>query len=210
MRQMSNIARAALALQLVLAPLGHGAELPEVFGAALGMEEAAFTATGRARSAPSGSADPLFAGAAVLDTSTMAEARGGFAVGGGVMVSFGFDIQTNVGGLPLQRLQLENGGALVNVTDYGAGGSATTRALGATDPIFTQALANDGLTRITTNVVNGSIAQAMVNQASGALIQRSAVVNLEISGMSAMLARRAQEGVLATALPARSGLGLGR
>lgn len=184
------------------APDAGAARLSEAFGAALGvdMQESGDAA------APAAAPTRALVGAETIPAAEMAHLRGGFSMGG-LEVSFGFDVATSVGGTPLQRLTLDPGATAMRVTDFGPGGTAIAMRDLAASTAPLQAITQDGMTRLTTGLAGGNLSQMLVNRADGALLQRTARLDVDIGGMTALLARAAQQSVLEAALGARQPLG---
>lgn len=138
---------------------------------------------------------PVAVAAAELDGM-----RGGFALPGGVVVGFGFDITTAVNGLPVQRFTLAADGTLAV---SGAPGAPPASGDGQPLPVLARTILNDGATRILTALDLGSAATIIANSADGQQITRHAVFTIEVDGLGAQLARRARDGVLFDAATTR-------
>ncbi len=147
--------------------------------------------------------------AEVVALAEMADMRAGFDAPGGVTVRFGFDISHSVNGQVMQRLVMPtstitpNAALPISITD-----SQGTRLLpGASLPQELQTLANGGLTNITTSLGANGIMSLVQNRADNQVIQRTAMLNFDISGLRNMLTQSAANNLVAGALTARRMLG---
>ena len=134
--------------------------------------------------------------------------RGGFNVGGGVVVHFGFDITTVVNGVPVQRLSMTDGRTVTMTGPATAEGvDAQVTLDGVRLPASAYAILNAGSTEVMTRLDAGSMAQLLRNTADGQAISRHAVFDITVTGLNADLARKAQHQVLMNALSTRAILG---
>jgi hypothetical protein len=141
-----------------------------------------------------------------IATDELAELRGGFAMPGGMMVSFGFDIETRLGGVTTERLNMPNtalgpgmAAPVMTVTD--ANGVARQVTMSGT-PFMVEALGANGATRIQTMISNG-ITSIVQNTADGQQVQRLATVTVDVAGMRGMLTQFGQNRVLESAFSAQ-------
>lgn len=136
----------------------------------------------------------------------LAEMRGGFAMPGGMMVSFGFDIETRLGGVTAERLNMPNTALgpgmtapMMTVTDANGVARQVTMSGAA---FMIEALGANGATRIQTMIGNG-ITSIVQNAADGQQVQRLATVTIDVAGMRNMLAQLGQNRVMENAFSTR-------
>ena len=185
----------AVILSVTLIGTGPGNAAPDLYqtyAEALGLEEA--------------SPPPLRLAGNAIAADELADMRGGFAMPGGVMVSFGFDIETRLGGVTAERLNMPNtaigpgtAAPIITVTD--ANGVARQVAM-AGAPFMIEALGANGATRVQTMISNG-ITSIVQNAADGQQVQRFATVTVDVAGMRNMLAQLGQNRVMENAISAR-------
>lgn len=150
----------------------------------------------------------VFAMASPVANTELGEIRGGFALPGGVNVSFGFDVATSLAGRTLQQLTLP-------VTSLGAGGpqsvpvsvssagnsSVINFALGTgAAPVAITSLANGGATSVTTALTSGGISSLVQNRMDGQLLQQTRTFDVSITGLKAALAQQATYQLVTRAL----------
>ncbi|MBM3593500.1 MAG: hypothetical protein FJX32_12630 [Alphaproteobacteria bacterium] len=191
----NSLLLSAVILSVTLIGAGSGKAAPDIheaYAEALGLDEAV---TPRLRVA-----------AAAIATDELAELRGGFAMPGGMMVSFGFDIETRLGGVTAERLNMPNTALgpnmatpMMTVTD--ANGVARQVAMSGT-PFMVETLGANGATRIQTMISNG-ITSIVQNAANGQQVQRFATVTVDVAGMRSMLNQFGQNRVLESAISAQ-------
>lgn len=139
-------------------------------------------------------------GPALVAAAELDGMRGGFALPGGIVVGFGFDITTAVNGLPIQRFTLATDGTLAV---SGAPGAPPATGGGQPLPVLAQTILNDGATRILTALDLGSAATIIANSADGQQITRRAVFSIEVDGLGAQLAQRSRDAALLDAATTR-------
>lgn len=141
----------------------------------------------------------IFAGAPVA-TDELDDMRGGFSLPGGLSVSFGFEIETRVNGLPVQRLTMPQAslaaGPLPGVRT-GEGGSLASMPGGR---VVDDRLVNGGATRVLTEIGAGGIVGAVQNRANNTVVDRRTTVDVDIQGMRGMIGRAGGQTVLQGAL----------
>lgn len=183
---------AILAFSLMLPAPGRAAsDLYRSYAAALGLED-------------DGAAPLQLAGNAIA-AEELAEMRGGFAMPGGVTVAFGFDIETRLGGVTAERLNMPNttigrgmAAPMMTVTDANGVQRQVSMAGG---PVMIEALGANGATRLQTMIGNG-ITSIVQNAADGQQVQRFATVTVDVAGMRNMLSQLGQNRVMENALGA--------
>ena len=136
----------------------------------------------------------------------LAEMRGGFAMPGGVTVAFGFDIETRLGGVTAERLNMPNttigrgmAAPVMTVTDANGVQRQVSMAGG---PVMIEALGANGATRLQTMIGNG-ITSIVQNAADGQQVQRFATVTVDVAGMRNMLSQLGQNRVMENAMSFR-------
>jgi len=141
-----------------------------------------------------------------IATDEMAELRGGFAMPGGMMVSFGFDIETRLGGVTTERLNMPHtavgpgmAAPVMTVTDANGVQRQVSMAGG---PVMIEALGANGATRLQTMIGNG-ITSIVQNTADGQQVQRFATVTVDVAGMRNMLSQLGQNRVMENAIGSR-------
>jgi hypothetical protein len=185
----------AVILSVTLIGAGPGKAAPDIqeaYAEALGLED-----TGRPK---------LRLATNAMATDELAELRGGFAMPGGMMVSFGFDIETRLGGVTAERLNMPNtalgpGMATPVMTVTDANGVARQVTMSGA-PIMVESLGANGATRVQTLISNG-ITSIVQNAANGQQVQRFATVTVDVAGMRGMLTQLGQNRVLESALSAQ-------
>ncbi len=185
----------AVILSVTLIGAGPGKAAPDIqeaYAEALGLED-----TGRPK---------LRLAANAMATDELAELRGGFAMPGGMMVSFGFDIETRLGGVTAERLNMPNtalgpGMATPVMTVTDANGVARQVTMSGA-PIMVESLGANGATRVQTLISNG-ITSIVQNAANGQQVQRFATVTVDVAGMRGMLTQLGQNRVLESAISAQ-------
>ncbi len=194
MKRKSLLGSAAiLSLSILLSgPVKAASDLVQTYAEALGLEDAG--------------AGPFRLAGNAVSVDELAEMRGGFAMPGGMMVSFGFDIETRIGGVTAERLNMPNTtlGAgmpapVINVTD--ANGVQRQVAM-AGGPVMIEALGANGATRVQTMIGNG-ITSIVQNAADGQQVQRLATVTVDVAGMRNMLSQLGQNRVMENAMSFR-------
>ena len=150
---------------------------------------------------------------AVVSAEELQEMRGGFIGRSGMTVRFGFDIATHVNGALQQRLVLAPTDIGVNTANVtldrtNAQGQTTQHqlGLGGTSTEFRDAL-NGGATTISTSLSSRGIVSAVQNSANNQVIQRSATINLEVTGLRAVMNNNSAHRFVGSALGARSVFG---
>ncbi|WP_137127774.1 hypothetical protein [Roseomonas sp. HF4] len=221
----------AIAATAIAAPFagaaetGAGRDMLETYASALGVEVAAVPRAGRdamppqdlaAVPHPDAEATPhadiaegprLALAAAPLPRDELGGMRAGFAMPGGISVAFGFDIETRLAGVPVQRMTLP-------LTELGPGapqvqiveGGVVRSVQAGTGPIVSEGIFNGGGTRIST-VLDGGITSLVQNSRDGQVVQRSAAFQVDIAGMARLLDAAATRRVIDDALGARIGRG---
>ena len=194
MKRTSLLGSAAiLSLSVMLSgPVRAASDLVQTYAAALGLEDAD---TGPFR----------LAGNAVA-VEELAEMRGGFAMPGGMMVSFGFNIETRLGGVTAERLNMPNtalgpgmAAPIMTITDaHGVARQVTMSGA----PFMVESLGANGATRIQTLISNG-IASIVQNAADGQQVQRFTNVSVDVAGMRSMLNQLGQNRVMENAISAQ-------
>jgi hypothetical protein len=182
-----------LSLSIMLSdPAKAASDLVQTYAEALGLEDAG--------------AGPFRLAGNAVSVDELAEMRGGFAMPGGMMVSFGFDVETRIGGVTAERLNMPNTtlGAgmpapVINVTD--ANGVQRQVAM-AGGPVMIEALGANGATRVQTMIGNG-ITSIVQNAADGQQVQRLATVTVDVAGMRSMLSQLGQNRVMENAMSFR-------
>jgi hypothetical protein len=182
-----------LSLSIMLSdPAKAASDLVQTYAEALGLEDAG--------------AGPFRLAGNAVSVDELAEMRGGFAMPGGMMVSFGFDVETRIGGVTAERLNMPNTtlGAgmpapVINVTD--ANGVQRQVAM-AGGPVMIEALGANGATRVQTMIGNG-ITSIVQNAADGQQVQRLATVTVDVAGMRNMLSQLGQNRVMENAMSFR-------
>ena len=194
MKRKSLLGSAAiLSLSILLSgPVKAASDLVQTYAEALGLEDAG--------------AGPFRLAGNAVSVDELAEMRGGFAMPGGMMVSFGFDVETRIGGVTAERLNMPNTtlGAgmpapVINVTD--ANGVQRQVAM-AGGPVMIEALGANGATRVQTMIGNG-ITSIVQNAADGQQVQRLATVTVDVAGMRNMLSQLGQNRVMENAMSFR-------
>jgi hypothetical protein len=188
MARRTGFAIAATGVALALAAPAR-AELPgdmlDNYARALGLAEEA-------------EGEVLALAAAPVGSEELAGMRGGFALPGGMVVNFGFAIETRLAGQVVQRLvmpvsQIGSAAAAIEVFDAGA---AYIVAPGG-GPVVVDRSFNGGATRIMT-AIDGGITGIVQNSRDGQVVQRRAEFQVDIAGMRRMLdagaARRTLQG----------------
>ncbi|MGI9127471.1 MAG: hypothetical protein ACR2IG_04635 [Roseomonas sp.] len=188
---LGSVAILSLSL-MVSGPAMAGADLYQAYAEALGLEDAG---------APS-----LRLGATAIAANELADMRGGFSLPGGVTVAFGFDIETRLGGVTTERLNMPsttlgsgNSAPVITVTDTNGAQRQVTMAGG---PVMIEALGANGATRLQTIIGNG-ITSVVQNAADGQQVQRFATVTVDVAGMRNMLAQFGQNRVMENAMSFR-------
>jgi len=184
---------AILAFSLMLPAPGRAAsDLYRSYAAALGLED-------------DGAAPLQLAGNAIA-AEELAEMRGGFAMPGGMTVAFGFDIETRLGGVTAERLNMPNtalgpgmAAPVMTVTD--ANGVARQVTMSGA-PFIVESVGANGATRVQTMIGNG-ITSIVQNAANGQQVQRFATVTVDVAGMRGMLTQLGQNRVLESAISAQ-------
>jgi hypothetical protein len=132
--------------------------------------------------------------------------RGGFAMPGGVTLAFGFDIETRLGGVTAERLNMPNttigrgmAAPMMTVTDANGVQRQVSMAGG---PVMIEALGANGATRVQTMIGNG-ITSIVQNAADGQQVQRFATVTVDVAGMRNMLSQLGQNRVMENAMSFR-------
>lgn len=185
----------AVFLSVTLIGAGPGKAAPDIqeaYAEALGLED-----TGRPK---------LRLAANAIATDELDELRGGFAMPGGMTVSFGFDIETRLGGVTAERLNMPNtalgpGMATPVMTVTDANGVARQVTMSGA-PIMVESLGANGATRVQTLISNG-ITSIVQNAANGQQVQRFATVTVDVAGMRGMLTQLGQNRVLESAISAQ-------
>ena len=194
MKRKSLLGSAAiLSLSILLSgPVKAASDLVQTYAEALGLEDVG--------------AGPLRLAGNAISVDELSEMRGGFAMPGGMMVSFGFDVETRIGGVTAERLNMPNTtlGAgmpapVINVTD--ANGVQRQVAM-AGAPVMIEALGANGATRVQTMIGNG-ITSIVQNTADGQQVQRLATVTVDVAGMRNMLSQLGQNRVMENAMSFR-------
>ena len=194
MKRKSLLGSAAiLSLSILLSgPVKAASDLVQTYAEALGLEDVG--------------AGPLRLAGNAISVDELSEMRGGFAMPGGMMVSFGFDVETRIGGVTAERLNMPNTtlGAgmpapVINVTD--ANGVQRQVAM-AGGPVMIEALGANGATRVQTMIGNG-ITSIVQNTADGQQVQRLATVTVDVAGMRNMLSQLGQNRVMENAMSFR-------
>ena len=184
---------AILAFSLMLPAPGRAAsDLYRSYAEALGLED-------------DGAAPLQLAGNAIA-AEELAEMRGGFAMPGGMTVAFGFDIETRLGGVTAERLNMPNtalgpgmAAPVMTVTD--ANGVARQVTMSGA-PFMVESVGANGATRVQTMIGNG-ITSIVQNAANGQQVQRVATVTVDVAGMRGMLTQLGQNRVLESAISAQ-------
>jgi hypothetical protein len=145
--------------------------------------------------------------AAPLPRDEMGGMRAGFALPGGISVAFGFDIETRLAGVPVQRMtlpltELGPGAPQVQIVE---GGTVRSVAAGS-GPIVAQGVFNGGATRVST-VLDRGITSLVQNSRDGQVVQRSAAFQVDIAGMARLLDAAAARRMIEGALGAQAGRG---
>jgi hypothetical protein len=194
MKRKSLLGSAAiLSLSIMLSdPAKAASDLVQTYAEALGLED-----TG---------AGPFRLAGNAISVDELSEMRGGFAMPGGMMVSFGFDVETRIGGVTAERLNMANTtlgpgmpAPVINVTD--ANGVQRQVAM-AGGPVMIEALGANGATRVQTMIGNG-ITSIVQNAADGQQVQRLATVTVDVAGMRNMLSQLGQNRVMENAMSFR-------
>jgi hypothetical protein len=174
------------------APGRAASDLYRSYAAALGLED-------------DGAAPLQLAGNAIA-AEELAEMRGGFAMPGGMTVAFGFDIETRLGGVTAERLNMPNtalgpgmAAPVMTVTD--ANGVARQVTMSGA-PFMVESVGANGATRVQTMIGNG-ITSIVQNAANGQQVQRFATVTVDVAGMRGMLTQLGQNRVLESAISAQ-------
>lgn len=184
---------AILSLCLIaVKPAAAQPDVHETYAEALGLEDAG--------------GPKLRLAANAIGVDELGDMRGGFAMPGGMMVSFGFDIETRLGGVTAERLTMPNtalgpgvAAPMITVTD--ANGIARQVTMAGT-PVMIEALGANGATRIQSMIGNG-ITSIVQNTANGQQVQRLATVTLDVAGMRSMLSQLGQNRVMESAISAQ-------
>lgn len=194
MKRKSLLGSAAiLSLSILLSgPVKAASDLVQTYAEALGLEDAG--------------AGPFRLAGNAVSVDELSEMRGGFAMPGGMMVSFGFDVETRIGGVTAERLNMPNTtlgsgmpAPVINVTD--ANGVQRQVAM-AGGPVMIEALGANGATRVQTMIGNG-ITSIVQNAADGQQVQRLATVTVDVAGMRNMLSQLGQNRVMENAMSFR-------
>jgi len=194
MKRKSLLGSAAILSHSIMLsdPAKAASDLVQTYAEALGLED---TGAGTFRLAGN-----------AISVDELSEMRGGFAMPGGMMVSFGFDVETRIGGVTAERLNMPNTtlGAgmpapVINVTD--ANGVQRQVAM-AGGPVMIEALGANGATRVQTMIGNG-ITSIVQNAADGQQVQRLATVTVDVAGMRNMLSQLGQNRVMENAMSFR-------
>jgi len=157
--------------------------------------------------APEAAAPPrrLVLAATPVAREELGDMRAGFALPGGISLAFGFDIETRIAGMPVQRLSLPlteigSGAALVRIVE-----GATVRSVPAGGgPIVADGVFDAGATRVLT-VLDRGITSVVQNSRDGQVVQRSASFQVDISGMRRMLDAAGTRRMMDRTLDAHSG-----
>ena len=184
---------ALLAFSFMLpAPVQAASDLYRSYAAALGLED-------------DGQETLQLAGNAIA-AEELSEMRGGFAMPGGMTVAFGFDIETRLGGVTTERLNMPNtaigpgmAAPVMTVTDANGVQRQVSIAGG---PVMIEALGANGATRLQTMIGNG-ITSIVQNTADGQQVQRFATVTVDVAGMRNMLSQLGQNRVMENAIGSR-------
>jgi hypothetical protein len=194
MKRKSLLGSAAiLSLSVLLSgPVRAASDLLETYAAALGIEDT--------------DAAPFRLAGNAIAVEELAEMRGGFAMPGGMMVSFGFNIETRIGGVTAERLNMPNTALgpgmvapVISVTD--ANGVQRQIAMAGV-PVMIEALGANGATRVQTMIGNG-ITSLVQNAADGQQVQRLSTVTVDVAGMRNMLSQLGQNRVMENAMSSR-------
>jgi hypothetical protein len=125
---------------------------------------------------------------------------------GGMTVAFGFDIETRLGGVTAERLNMPNtalgpgmAAPVMTVTD--ANGVARQVTMSGA-PFIVESVGASGATRVQTMIGNG-ITSIVQNAANGQQVQRFATVTVDVAGMRGMLTQLGQNRVLESAISAQ-------
>lgn len=237
MARQTTTAMAAIAATAIAAPFAGavepaaGRDMLETYAGALGVEVAApegvaavplpdvYAATHQdlaavprpdAEAAPGGDCAPaprLALAAAPVPRDELSGMRAGFALPGGVSFAFGFDIETRLAGVPVQRMtlpltELGPGAPQVQIVE---GGVVRSVAAGG-GPIASVGVFNGGATRIST-VLDGGITSLVQNSRDGQVVQRNAAFQVDIAGMARLLDAAATRRVIDGALGTQAGRG---
>jgi hypothetical protein len=121
-------------------------------------------------------------------------------------VSFGFNIETSLGGVTTERLNMPNtalgpgmAAPIMTVTD--ANGVARQVTMSGA-PFMVESLGANGATRIQTLISNG-ITSIVQNAADGQQVQRFTNVSVDVAGMRSMLNQLGQNRVMENAISAQ-------
>lgn len=147
-----------------------------------------------------------------VSSSKLGTMRAGFALPNGVLVNFGFDSATflNGSGTPIQVFNVVGSasGSLVtgNVTTQSQGPSQTVPLTSFNlAPLVTTT--PDGLTSIVTAFGGSGLRTVISNQANKQMIQHLQTLNVDISGLSAILSQQVAQSLLNRAFGTRNVLG---
>lgn len=184
---------AILAFSLMLPAPGRAAsDLYRSYAEALGLED--------------DGAEPLQLAGNAIAAQELSEMRGGFAMPGGMTVAFGFDIETRLGGVTTERLNMPHtavgpgmAAPVMTVTDANGVQRQVSMAGG---PVMIEALGANGATRLQTMIGNG-ITSIVQNTADGQQVQRFATVTVDVAGMRNMLSQLGQNRVMENAIGSR-------
>ncbi len=164
------------------------------------------------RAAPPAPIMTALAGAARVSSGELGAMRAGFALPNGVMVDFGFMSSTfvNGGANPVQAFNIQgwaNGGS--GGTSFGGTSSTTNLGVTATVPLASGGVAtsvstavNGNMTTIQSWINNSGLSTVISNQANNQLIQHFQTVNVNISGLKAMVSQQVTQSILSRALDA--------
>jgi outer membrane PBP1 activator LpoA protein len=140
-------------------------------------------------------------GLAPLTTAQLAAIRGGFDLGQGLSIDFAFQQISTVGGTIVQSIMVPKttlfstaAGTIppaavpVTVSSVSNGSSATNAVTPAPNANLTlTSTANDGMTRIVSNLGAGGISNVVSNQANNAVVGVATTMNIGISGLTPWL-----------------------
>lgn len=165
---------------------------------------------------PAGTAKIVLALADVprVSSSQLGTMRAGFALPNGVSVNFGFDSATFLNGAtsPVQVFNITGSaiGSAVSgsVTTQNQTPSTMTVPLTSFNPNSLVTTVNGGLTSIMTEIGTSGLSTVINNQANNQLVQHFQTVNVDISGLSAMLSQQVAQSALSRALGVGKALGI--
>lgn len=187
------------------AAAGAGPDMVEAYADALGIGGAMTGPAAGATEALAPAGPDLALAAAPLPRDELGGMRAGFALPGGISLAFGFDIETRLAGVPVQRMTLPltdigSGAALVRIVEGAAVRSVPAQA----GPIVSEGVFNAGGTRIRT-VLDRGITSLVQNSRDGQVVQRRAAFQVDIVGMSRLLEAAGTRRVIDGALGAHAG-----